>query len=31
MVDLNSTLNKDNKMHMGMFDWDDDSGESSGG
>ncbi len=31
MVDLNSTLNKDNKMHMGMFDWDDDPGESSGG
>ena len=31
MVDLNSTLNKDNKMHMGMFHWDDDSGESSGG
>ena len=31
MVDLNSTLNKDNKMHMGIFDWDDDSGESSGG
>lgn len=31
MVDLNSTLNKDNKMHMGMFDWDNDPGESSGG
>ena len=31
MVDLNSTLNKDNKMHMGMFDWDDDPSEPSGG